>query len=435
MKETPRENEATPPVAPHKLTKFDYLITFLLVNLSGNSALYVRYPDIIIVASLAFFLILLIARGQRLFTPWFMLISSSFVAILLIQSVMFSFFPIVTIIGFLVRLTIGYAAVRLVKDFPLCYVNVLFYTGLLSLCFYLPDQLGQILGFDVKAQFEPIRQLVGHEGVNRYHILIHNFQLNIHAARNSSYFGEPGLFASHLLLAFIFLSLVRDQFTPRAYKRRMVLLIICLLTTLSTTGYCVLLLAVLLHLRLKSATRSEHYRRLLYVSIVLLVLGFAAYKGSELKFITQKIKHQYELVLYRDGDWKNTRFGGIVSETEYVRQRPILGWGLHPKTRYYLDPELTERGLGGGSMGFVTNFGFVGMSLFMLSVFMSFRRLAKGRYMRSGYCVVLILLMGIGQPLYNFPLYMSLMFLGDAGLRRRLKNKTTDAIRAQQQTS
>jgi divalent metal cation (Fe/Co/Zn/Cd) transporter len=55
-----------------------------------------------------------------------LLVFFSFLMILAVQSILFNFFPLKTIAGFIIRLFVAFAAVRLVKDFPRIYINEVF---------------------------------------------------------------------------------------------------------------------------------------------------------------------------------------------------------------------------------------------------------------------------------------------------------------------
>ena len=75
---------------------------------------------------------------------------------LAVQSISFNFFPLRRIAGFIIRLFIAFATVRLVKDFPRIYINVMYGICIISLCFYVPEQLFHAVGRDFASLFMPL---------------------------------------------------------------------------------------------------------------------------------------------------------------------------------------------------------------------------------------------------------------------------------------
>lgn len=63
---------------------------------------------------------------------------------------------------------------------------------------------------------------------------------------------------------------------------------------------------------------------------------------NKLGFLHDKIYDQHYGVETRSNRWHGTRFGSLVFDLKYIKERPLTGWGLHPKTRYALDPWVTE---------------------------------------------------------------------------------------------
>ena len=155
--------------------RLDYIIVLILLCVSGNMGFISgRRAEYVLAAFASLLAILLFMQKRRPFTQRFFLLFFLFTSILFIQSFSFSFFPVITIFGFLTRLFIGYAAFRMVNEFPRVYIDVLFYTCLLSLCFYAPDQICQAVGVDFRSLFAPLYGLVGVE--DTYNMLLYNFQ-------------------------------------------------------------------------------------------------------------------------------------------------------------------------------------------------------------------------------------------------------------------
>jgi hypothetical protein len=179
------------------------------------------------------FLIILSARRKFVPTPRFLIVISIFSGILVIQGITFDFWPFHTMLGYLLRLFIGYAAFHLVKEFPKKYVYVIFYMCLCSLLFHPLAIIHETAGIDLIAYFKPINELVN---PNRgFNIVVHHFHsydkfpeeyAQFYSLRNSSCFWEPAVFAAYILLAIAFLGLEKDKFDKQRYKPILIILII-----------------------------------------------------------------------------------------------------------------------------------------------------------------------------------------------------------------
>ncbi|HUT59452.1 MAG TPA: O-antigen ligase family protein, partial [Phycisphaerae bacterium] len=305
---------------------------------------------------------------------------------------------------------IGYAAVRLVGDFPRVYVNTVFGAGVLSLLFYAPDQAARAAGVDFRGAFAPLAELVGAQ--NHFHILVHCFGTAGWEHRNAGFFWEPGAFAGYLLLALIFLGLTKDRFERRAYQRRLILLSVCLLTTMSTMGYVVFPLVLLVHFRWRRRPGAQGGRRLLAAYAAVVVLAVSAWAVWERSFVKRKLLSQSTDALERAHGWEINRFGTLIFDWEYVQRRPLFGWGLHSHTRYMLHPwAQVAGGQGNGMSDFVARFGLVGFAVFGLCVWRSMLAVTKGDRLRSAFVLVLLVLMLNGETFLSYPLFLGLMFL------------------------
>lgn len=407
------------PIAGRSI-KLEYFLVTLLVCISGNQAFDVGIRrDLLLTASAIFLLGIFLLQNKNLLSGKFLLIFYIYSAILLIQCVSFYFFPLKTIAGFLIRLFIGYAVVRLVEDFPRAFVNVLFYTALVSFCFYIPEQLFHAVGLSFQSYFEPIRQLVG-VPVD-FNVLIYNFDIPSEIHRNSAFFWEPGAFAGYLLLALLFLGLRKDSYPAKSYRSRLLVLSLALVSTFSTTGYVVFPIVLLPHLRLAGRTRAEALRMMLLTFFLLLpLLGFATYGVWQLDFVEKKINYQQEKVLTHGTGWQMTRFGTLLFDWEYIKRRPLFGWGLHEKTRYQLNHGIPLPGLGNGLSGTAHKLGVFGLAVWLVYVGGGMFRLAKGAPWRGALALLAILLVLNGEDFLNFPLFWGLMFLGYPETRKEV---------------
>src|SRR5919108_2295353 len=137
-----------------------YLMVILLVLLGNQILLGDRATEALLIVYFIFLAPLYFLRRNSSVAPSDLLVFFSFLIILAVQSISFNFFPLKTIAGFIIRLFVAFAAVRLVKDFPRIYINVIYGICIISLCFYVTEQLFHAVGRDFASLFMPLANLV-----------------------------------------------------------------------------------------------------------------------------------------------------------------------------------------------------------------------------------------------------------------------------------
>jgi hypothetical protein len=398
-----------------------YLIVILLVCLSGNEVIS---KDEFLVSFFIFLLILYLTHKKSPLALSDLSVIFLFLMILAAQALSFNFFPLVTNAGFIIRLFIGFAAVRLVNNFPHIYINVMYPICIVSLCFYVPEQIFQAVGHDFASFFTPAVYLIREvfslpcgPNICDAHIFIYNFEDPREYHTNAGIFWESGAFAGYILLALIFLGLKKDSYAKQFYMTRFLVMMVTLFTTLSTMGFVVCPVVLILHYRPIGKTVVENLGLLSIVFLAFPLLIYGAIRIWNLDFIGSKIIHQYEGAASEVGDPKLTgsRLGGFVFDWKYIKRRPILGWGPHPRTYFALDFQeisLTSGKGGNGLSGFVHKFGLLGFGVFIVAAWKGLHILSGNNFFRSFLAVAAILLILIGQYYLNGPLFLGLMFLG-----------------------
>ena len=338
-----------------------------------------------------------------------------FGGILMIQCVSFGFFPLVTMAGFAIRLFIGYAVITLVRDFPRVYVRVMYGLAIVSLVFYVPYVLLHLAGISVESYVSALSTAIGTRSFDRRPILLHTFN-GWYSSRNFGMFWEPGAFQGYLILAMIFLALIKDRLETRQYRCMLWVLCVTVLTTMSTTGYLAMVLVLLMQYDWQAEDPRTTSNRILfgvYVILPLIILGsYVSY--SKLPFLGRKIESQIHALERRQGRWHRGRFGSLVFDWEYVKKRPLTGWGLHSRTRYALHPQMADsEGMGNGFSDFIAKFGLVGFMAWFLAALRGFYQQASGRLIPLGIIAILLLLLLQGERFLAYPLFLGLAFLAD----------------------
>lgn len=399
-------------LGPSSSGRTDFFFVLLLVAISGNPVLASEpWSEAILLAVAALSLSQYRTRVGLLVDRGFVVTLFIFVTIQLIQVVTIGFVSPRTIVGFCIRLWIAYAIVRSVNDFPVVFVKVMTVLAALSLLIWMPDRLLSATGLGPRSVFAGLDLM---PEVTKYQHLGFHSLMNRDSHRNSGFFWEPGAFAGYLVLALLLLSFVRPSFAGRG-RRSIVILTAAALSTFSTTGYLALPVALLVNTSVVDSIRTLRVQRAALI-VGAVILGAAVSAGpwiAEQGFLIPKLVQQYEQVRDREPMWELTRYGSLIFDLEYIRQRPLLGWGLHPETRYSLHPGTLAAGKQGNGMSdFTVKLGLTGLLCYLTFVATSFYRMSVFRntlHVALGAAVVLVLLNG--EAFLNYPLFLCLMFL------------------------
>jgi len=395
----------------------DVALVILVLIYSGNPSLTLEFPSEPQLVLLSLFLFFLLIRKSRTpFSSDFVLIASIFAIILLVQCIEFAFYPFVTLAGFFIRLFIGYAFMRLVDDFPLAFVRAMLIIAIASLIFHIPFLLFSSLGFSLETTINQAAELLGTAG-NRLRIplFLHTFVMDYFPPRNAGMFWEPGAFAGYLILSLAFLALIKNEIAKNDYKKYFIIFSTALLTTLSTAGYIVFPFVMLLHYKWGAVSMRKSIERGLLACFVVvpLIMLVSMYSYNKFEFLWEKVEIQFRTVEYRDYNWHRTRFGSLVFDLEYIKQRPLFGWGLHENTRLALHPEFAEnpQGMGNGLSSFTAKFGIIGMMTWLGATSLGLMRLTPGSRFKPIYMVLILILLLQGEQFLNYPFWLGLAFL------------------------
>ncbi|MEI8374856.1 MAG: hypothetical protein WCJ35_18695 [Planctomycetota bacterium] len=399
------------------ISRVDIGLIILLLYLSGSPIFVtdcVLNRQMVWTAAALFLGFLLKGRSEEFFTDYFIVVGGLFGSLLLFQCLIFSYWPATTILGFYTRLFIGYATIRLVRHFPLAYVRAMYLLSLVSFLFYLPCLLLSLVGFDPTSLITHLSETLGTATRGNLPLIVHTF-FPTGMERNAGIFWEPGAFSGYLVLAIIFLASLKDALSEIQYRKFFNVLAIALASTLSTTGYLIFPLLLVLHHQFSAIDEKIRNLRVLLFCFVLLPIftGTAWYCYRTIPFLGEKFQDQLELVDGRRAGWETQRYGSLVFDWEYISQRPITGWGINRVTRYAMNAELIdqETANGNGMSDFIASFGIAGMLVWLAGTYWGMRRLI-GQHK----CVLAVLVLCLvlqGERFLVLPMFLGLMFLSE----------------------
>jgi hypothetical protein len=386
----------------------NYWIVLITVLVSGNPAVFFGVQKIVLVSVALLFGFLMVNRRMPILTYRFLFVTWAFSLIFLCQSFLSGSFFWTAMLGFLVALFTGYAAVRLAaKKFAFNYINVMFHLSLLSLAFYFPAQIFHAIGLDFKSFFEFMRaDLPGY-----FHIYVHNFRVNPSEYanideewRNAGVFWEPGALSGYLLVAMILLSFTNNQFSGKEYRKRLIVLFLCLLTTFSTAGYILLPLVILFFY----TDKIQAYKKYGVFACVVIAIPLV----MQLPFMGEKISNEIDSARMQDKNYGMSRLGGLVFDWSYIQEKPILGWGANQQARVISDPNIKDviAAQGNGLTGFIIRFGLAGLAVILFFFWRGLNALT-GNILKSAQVILVLMLILFDEQFLNYPIFLSIMFL------------------------
>lgn len=398
-----------------------YISTLLLLSTSGATGLpsLLGSREASLLAALTVLLGLALSKG-RLPSFWVSTLPIVlFLFILFAQSVQFSYFPFVTIAGFLTRLLIALLACLIAGRILFYFSRILVFLSPLTVTIWLVTLIPHMAEalYHVSLPY-PSQFAVQPRSSVLLYTFIEDFSSSTLQTRNAGPFLEPALFGIYLVLALAVLWNLYPFPSRRTQTRNSALLIVAILTTASTTAYISLLVLVLIQLSTYSAyslsAKIRDNPRVVYSIIFLsILLAFSLIAWQSLPFLGEKFSTQMHQALYYDGPNPQLgRLGNIRFNLDYIRDKPILGWGLSLSTRFALHDggrDIAVR-LGSGISNFAASFGLLGLFAYLGFFYFGLRNRALASRSTSLKLLAVLITLGFGHNLYFFPFGLSLMF-------------------------
>lgn len=374
---------------------FAYWAMMLLILASGNSVFKVYGTYFYALVGLFVLLEFVRSRNLRIAYRRLWQYIAIMLGIFIAQYLTFGWNTFPGIVNFVFKILFGsFIIIALDSRFKYYYLRVMYHLAIISLIFF---SLQIVFGIT----FSLID--VGKVGKSILFYFSHSRAFD----RNCGAFWEPGAFGCYLLIVPL-LFINNLPLLYRRYRKECIVLFIALLTTQSTTAY--LAFAALIFLYLAFQMRSW----MKYVYIVL-AIAVSAYVYSGVGFLEEKIKSQNELAVSANGQFNSTRMGTFLFDMYYFEKHPIIGNGLHSRTRYADHQYLVKLWSGGelakGGNAFSDYLAKMGIAFYAV-YFYFFYKTNQGVKRRNllSFLVVFIMLL-FGEPLFSYPIALSLPFI------------------------
>ena len=234
------------------------------------------------------------------------------------------------------------------------------------------------------------------------------YTINQHNRRNCGFVWEPGGFANFLILAII-INLALNKFNLK--NKKLIILLITLLTTLSTTGYLSLIIITFWYLyNVESNKKIFAAPIILLGSIYILNLDFILTKILKIFSTYNNVFLTYSALSYKTGNsYSMGRFAGFMMNIKDFLNNPVIGYGGHSELTWANRMQVNLASINGlGS--WLAMFGSIGMIIFIYSYYKSFKTI--GLYYNFKKHILLffvILVLGFSFNLIQTPLFFAFM--------------------------
>ena len=380
--------------------RISYLLVLIVIIVSGNPAVFVINKNLVYILTFIVLAIYAVKHPKPIIKYDFLFVMF-FVFLFVIQNIFYGQIVLMASLGFLIKIGIAALAVRIIPGFFHKFVLIMVFLAGLSLIFYIPTLLGIDLRGILSVMKIPLSSDIVHIGLHNFHVA--------NDTRNSGIFWEPGAFAGYLVLA-LFLASILERGVQKSWHAK--LLIAALISTQSTTGFIAGFIVLVLYFYEKTKYSFKLPTPILFSFILLFSVTLGWFLSNNISFIGTKIDVHLSKTIAQEGNYKINRFGNINYDLGFIAERPIIGWGANPATRFTMDPELAElmSGQGVGLTGSIIKFGIPGFLLYIFYFYRGCISITGSKsYAIGGGCMLCILL--IGEQFLNYPLFFTLVFL------------------------
>ncbi len=377
---------------------------FLLLCLSGNPIItaFSYSKTILAIYTILFAIFTLSITNTKYIYRNSTKLSFIIIIILLIALLQYLKFGIISppgVLALILKIVLAWATYLYYNfkriNFLALYIKTLVVFTLLSFPFWI---LNQFISLGIQTDNHFIKSTIFY---TMYPVEI---QEGSFAIRNSGMFWEPGAFAGYIILALLFIFVLNKGFDFKNFKKEFIVLSIGILSTQSTTGYIMYGLIVVIHF-------AYNYKYLRYVLLPIVVVLFF-YVYSDVGFLNKKIKTQNEEALLLDkNEISNTRMGALIMDWQYIKDSPIIGNGLHEKTRWRFHTWVKEDiGHGNGMSNFTVWWGIPLFLFWILCVYRFIKYSTNNRFLSVTISMLFVFILQ-GEQFLNFPLFLLFFIL------------------------
>lgn len=379
----------------------DYTLLYMLVALSGIPFFD---GDVLLVGCFGLVVLIFFLRREGIH-KFYIFVALAFLTMIFLHGLRFHYIvPYSTIVGLIIKLSLGYFVVVMLKEkFTSYYVNFIYISSIISFFFFIPLLISP--AFD--NIFSSIALTSPFGGSSRGSLIIYNLNLDRPEGlyRNCGPFWEPAAFGGFLMVAFM-MNLAR---TNSLKDKKSIILLITLISTFSTTVFVVLAFLLFCYFFFNQSLGIK----LTIVPIMAIGFYLAFFK---IDFLYEKIMLEIEkgdkeenMRAYESAG--HSRLSSAIADFKEFSEYPVIGRGLYDPT-FFDKSDLKARH--NGLSKFIAQFGIIGSLIYFIAMYRSFSKLVFYSCLNSLMRFVffgVILAIGISEVFYVKPFFWGLIFL------------------------
>ena len=384
----------------------NYFIILLVIMNSLNST--IPFANNLYFLTLSIFVLILFSYTRKI-----SIISSSLTKIVLFLAVIFTLYIIkqweinpLFMLNNSFRIFLAYLALRLLSrdGFFYYFKEVVYYGALISIPFYLIQLINFNFIFEAITSIQNSIPLLQRDFDAFSNIIFWGIRIDSEF-RNSGFMWEPGAFAAMLLFP-IYIQLQTNNFN---IDRKLIILVIALLTTISTMGYLALII-LLFYYQLNARNK--------FSILIFPLLIFSSIYIFQQDFVLNKIQLEIEgqdLVDYYVYSTDNElaslgRIGSFRADLEDWKLEPILGTGG--------DNDIYQAQIGtvvnrtNGLSRFLLRFGLLGIFIYFSGIYRSFYNISdRKKRLNALIAISLLLVLSFSNELLAKPLFLCFVLI------------------------
>lgn len=308
----------------------------------------------------------------------------------------------------LIKLIYAYLTIKcLAMDFFACYEKIIYKLAFISIPLFLLQLVNYDLLFKIIGFFQNNIPFLENRNDRFANSIFFTMESHGSIFRNSGFAWEPKGFVNFLVIAVI-INLVNHNFK---FNKRLIVLLIAVLTTTSTTGY--LITFVLIPLFYIVNKRSSKVILFLFAMVPVLILVISLDFGvSKIqKEIDGRDEYKELLVDNRKFESRSLgRFPSFIVDFNDAVKRPFFGYGYNRDER--TQSKYTKLVRVNGMSDHFATFGFVGFFLLLLTYYKGLRNYIRAYNLKFTW-VLMIIIMSIyfASTLTSHPFWMMFYFL------------------------
>lgn len=278
-------------------------------------------------------------------------------------------------------------------DLHRCIVNCMFVICVISLITFLLRETGSSI-------FNPfiMEEKIHGSSYTYIYSFWHTFGWNVDFHRNAGPFWEAGMFACFIAIALCFLVFEENLLNTKKTKLYFITFIITIVSTMSTTGYIMLVIFALFYFVKQPFETKKQFVLKLFLGIFIVAAVILLLKSS---VIQEKLFTNNSSIMKRTAN--------ITGGIKLIQEQPLIGLGFRSNLSRKLE---IVYGAGSAANGIIQ--GCYRMGIILFGILLAYYKRALNIIMnkRQAFFTFLIyLLLMFGEPIQIFTVFLSLIFL------------------------